>query len=251
MQDLPTLTIAIATIGDRLHGIDLPEPMAGVDYLITCQNGAGIQPLSFDSRMDVQVVHVASTGLSRNRNEGLARAEGELVLFSDDDIRLEPEGLCAVRKAFGNAPELALVLGWRAGRLRCDSRHSRVYPLSRFNSGRACAPEFTVRSAMVRAQAIRFDEEFGVGARYPIGEDYIFVSDILKAGLSGQSLPVVVGRHSGQSSGANWHDPKVMQARRQMISRVFGRWAFPMRLAYAMKHARRFESVAVFRAFVF
>ncbi len=235
--------IAISTLGAGLSRIRLPAPSAGLTYMILLQCPEAADPgirKALEARADTQVLALEGRGLSNSRNAALAQADQPLVLFADDDQTLDPAGIMALAQAFVQDPGLALAAGWRAERL---STRARAQRLTRLNSGRICAPEFMVRLAPIRAAGLRFDPEFGLGARYPVAEDYIFVCDILRAGLAGVSLPVVTGAHPHDSTGDNWSDPDLMRARQAMIRRAFGPWAPLMRLAYALKHRRRMGGV--------
>ncbi|MBE1295628.1 MAG: glycosyltransferase [Rhodobacteraceae bacterium] len=237
------VAVAISTLGAGLARIRLPAPRPGLTYLILLQCPEAADPgirKVLEERVDTRVLALEGRGLSRSRNAALAQADQPLVLFADDDQVLDPVGIMVLAQAFVQDPGLALAAGWRAERL--PSR-ARAHRLTRLNSGRICAPEFMVRLAAIRAADLRFDTEFGLGARYPVAEDYIFVCDILRAGLAGMSLPVVTGSHPHDSTGDNWSDPDLMRARQAMISRVFGPWAPLMRLAYALKHRRRMGGV--------
>jgi hypothetical protein len=231
--------VAISTLGAGLGRIRLPAPVAGLTYLILLQCPEAADPgqrSALEARADTRVLPLEGRGLSNSRNAALAQADQPLLLFADDDQALDPAGIMALARAFVQDPGLALAAGWRAERLPVRARFQR---LTRLNSGRICAPEFMVRLAPIRTAGLQFDPEFGLGARYPVAEDYIFVCDILRAGLAGVSLPVVTGAHPHDSTGDNWSDPDLMRARQAMIRRVFGPWAPLMRLAYAIRHRRR------------
>ncbi len=251
---LPSLTVALATTLPRLSRLGpsaLPEPAPGLDVLVTVQ-GAGDASLPEGparARSDVRLLAVPGSGLSNNRNAGLAAATGDLILFSDDDIRLDDDGLGAMRAAFAADPSLDLALGWREGRRPESGRRKGVHRLTRLGAGHACAPEIVVRTAPLRASGIRFDPRFGIGSETPTGEDYIFVADLLAAGLEGRGLPVVMGRHEGPSTGDSWSDPALLRARRRVLSRAFGRWAGPAALAYALRHRRRIGAAAALLRF--
>ena len=241
-SDLPSLTVAIATTGARLERIALPPAVTGIDYIVTVQDAqAGPLP-DWHTRQDVAVCPETQRGLSANRNSGITQARGALLLFSDDDIRLSPQGLERLRGVFRDEVGLALVLGWRAGQLPTRGRRRGTYRLTRFNSGRAAAPSIMIATEKVRASGIYFDTGFGIGSPCPLGEDYIFVTDVLDAGLRGISVPVIAGAHPGPSSGENWTDPLLIKSRATVLRRVFGHAAFPMRLLYAWRHRARFAS---------
>lgn len=237
-----TLTVAIATTGPRLARIALPPPAPGIDYLITVQNMQDAPPPDWMSREDVTLVAEAHTGLSANRNAGLARATGQLLLFSDDDIQLAPDGLNHLRRAFAEDVTLALALAWRAGHLPARGARRARYKLSRFNSGRAAVPGIMVNAETIRRAGVTFDTRFGIGGPVPLGEDYIFVTDILRRGLRGVSFPVVTGAHPGPSSGDDWTDDLLIKSRAVVLHRVFGPLSGLVRLLYTWRHRRRFVS---------
>ncbi|NIZ15302.1 glycosyltransferase family A protein [Phaeobacter sp. HF9A] len=220
-----TVTVAISTLGVGVKRIRLPEKHADIDYLILLQMPqdapAGLVETLLAGRDDVALLARPDRGLSNSRNAGLEQARGDLVLFSDDDVMLQVEGILALRDQFFLDPDLVLAAGWRAERLPQNASEQR---LTRFNSGRICAPEFMVRKGAVLALGIRFDPAFGLGAQYGIGEDYIFVTDILGAGGKGIAIPVVCGSHPHASTGDLWNDPILMMARKAVILRVFNRF---------------------------
>jgi len=238
-----TVTIAISTLGAGLARIRLPEPHPDIDYLILLQMPqdapTGLADTLTTERRDVVVLARSDRGLSNSRNAGLDKAQGDLVLFSDDDVILRVEGVLALRDQFQRDPDLAVVAGWRAERLPSKASEQR---LTRLNSGRICAPEFMVHKHKTQALGVGFDPEFGLGTCYGIGEDYIFVTDLLRAGGKGCTVPVVPGAHPHASTGDDWSDPVLLAARRTVIGRVFGVWAAPIRFAYGLRHWHRFAN---------
>ncbi len=237
--------MAISTLGAGLERICLPAAQAEIDYLILLQAPEaapiGRAEALLEGRTDVTIVPCSDRGLSNSRNAGLRQAKGDLVLFSDDDVTLEVGGILALRAAFVADPALVLAAGWRAERLPA---HPRRAQLTRFNSGRICAPEFMVRRKDTLSLGVWFDPDFGLGAPHGVGEDYIFITDLLRRGGKGLALPVVTGSHPHASTGEHWGDPVLLAARRAVLARVFGRWAGLVRIAYAFRHRARFATVA-------
>lgn len=232
------MTIAISTLGDGIARIRLPEPRAGVTYLVLHQ-----QPTTADvlenaqvTRTDVRVVPLSSVGLSNSRNAALTEAKDDFVLFSDDDVVLDLEGIWVLAQRLQTDEHLALVVGWRA---ETAMKTTDEIALTRLNTGRVCAPEFMIRRKSILQAGVRFDPEFGLGARYGVGEDYVFVTDILRAGLTGRGLPVVVGEHPHDSTGDKWDSVDLMHARFAVLKRVFGPGARCIWILYLLKHRRR------------
>ncbi|MBU3036041.1 glycosyltransferase family 2 protein [Tritonibacter mobilis] len=237
MPDPLMVTVAVSTLGAGAGRLCLPEPRAGIEYLILVQRPDEAPSGLWSERQDVVRVDLADLGLSNSRNAGLTRATGDLLLFSDEDVTLDPDGILALRECFAQDPDLVLAAGWRAERL--PNPPPLPAPLSRRNSGRICAPEFMVRMTALRSLGVRFDPDFGLGAVHGLGEDYVFVTDVLRAGGKGQMVPVVPGAHPHASTGDTWDDPALLAARRAVIRRVFGGWAPVVRLAYGLRHRHR------------
>ncbi len=245
-----TVTLAVSTMGARAEAVRLPAERAGVDHLILVQ-AAPVADLAkhYATRRDVRVVILDTLGLSKSRNAALAQATGDLIVFCDDDLGLDLDGIMALAKAFEQDGDLALAAGWRSrgSGAQMVGRRGRTERLTLFNSGRICAPELMVRRTAFGPNGVRFDTDFGLGARHGLGEEYVFVTDAFKAGLKGMSLPIITGQHDDISTGSDWDDPALMRGRQQVLSRVFGPWAWMIRPVYAWRHRRRLGSMrAVF-----
>ena len=92
-----------------------------------------------------------------------------------------------------------------------------------------------VRVDAIRDKKIRFDENFGAGATNFLGDEYIFIADALRAGLSGVHLPIALAVHPTESSGSRWGTTEDLQARAKVFTRVFG-WKAPIyRAAFLFK----------------
>ena len=251
---LPSLTVAVSTRGSRALDLDAGAWVAapGLDWLVLAQD-AGADPAigphlaALAARADVTVERLATTGLSRSRNAALDAAQGEVVLIADDDVTHLPGAHSGIRAFFADNPGVSLLAGQSFTPDGRPRKRFAPHPqrLRRWNAGGISSHELAFRRAPVRDAGIRFDESFGAGAGTPafLGEEYIFVADCLGAGLRGAYLPLPVSTHPADSSGFVWDGPAAARARAAVITRVFGPAAAPMRLAFALKNARRFASL--------
>lgn len=237
---LPTLTIAIATAAKRAATIELPAPRNGVRYYIGVQM-LGEVPEKIAARTDVEVEQLCTVGLSRNRNAALGACKTDLLLLADDDLSWRQEGIDALRAALAADPRLDIA----AGRLEdTTGAPLKKYPaavsaLGLLNCGHVGSPEIMLRMAFVRPHELRFDERFGVGSCYPSGEEYIFITDAIKRGARVRYIPHVVAIHPPMSTGDNWSDARLIEARARVLGRVWGHAAPLVRIAYAIKKHRR------------
>ena len=112
---------------------------------------------------------------------------------------------------------------------------SRAHKLKLTNSAKAATYEMMIRVADIKVAGVKFDENFGAGAANYLGDEYIFIADALRSGLTGSFQPIVISMHPSESSGSlrNTADDRV--ARSKIFSRVFGIWAPAMRLLFIAK----------------
>jgi GT2 family glycosyltransferase len=115
------LSIVIATCGNSEHVIScVGAILSAVDgrfEVIVVENrphgstvGAELEK-HFPDETRIRYVEESRRGLSSARNAGLEAARGELVAFTDDDVRLDPGWALVVRAAFAAEPKIDCVTG--------------------------------------------------------------------------------------------------------------------------------------------
>ena len=60
---------------------------------------------AFEDRLPITYVYEPEQGLSRARNAGLEVAQGDLIVFTDDDVKPNPDWLVAYWEAYQDRPE--------------------------------------------------------------------------------------------------------------------------------------------------
>jgi hypothetical protein len=244
----PTLAVCIATIGRRLDDLRLERLRAcpGVSYHVFVQRAEEVSEVArarLAQRPDVSVVPVEGCGVARSRNAALAGVESDILLFADDDVELLCENYARLRAIFAEDPGLSCVCGVtldEAGQPRKRfSRH--MAPLRLWNAAKVGTPEIAVRRAHVARLGLGFDERFGAGTELPIGDEYIFLADLLRHNLTGRHIALPLAVHARASSGMGF-DARSLETRRHVFRRAVGRLWFPYLLAFALKNWARFPS---------
>ncbi len=230
----PTLTVAYSCLADRVGNLRPPASHDDVEYVVCIQGSPAKAPDW------AQLVVVEGLGVARSRNAAIDAATGRFLLFCDDDVAIDLDG---VRVAIGiieqSGAALALGRGLDPNGDPRKSYPSQVTKLTRFNSARAATYEMLIDVDQIRSAAVRFDIRFGAGVPLYLADEYIFVADMLAAGLTAVSVPEVFGTHPAVSSGDQWGSPLDAHVRAVAINRAFGRIAPIARIAFAAKHARR------------
>lgn len=237
----PLLTIAYSTLADRVGNIVLPEQRADREVLIIVQNLGGIALFNVPQREDVRVVELPNRGVAKSRNEALRQASGKYLIFADDDIVFLEDGLATALAHLEANRDVAFVLGQavdESGKLR-KNYATKVERLTRFNSAKAATYEMIVRVEAAFQANVWFDEEFGAGAVNYLGDEYIFIVDLIKAGLRCDFVPATLAVHPEVSSGSVWGTEADLAARAVIFTRVFGAWAPLVRAGFGAKHLGR------------
>lgn len=206
----------------------------GVEYLVSIQEDPNTDeyrvPKELD-REDFRLYVTLTKGLAVNRNVALSKASAPLLLISDDDADYSEEGLRNVIHSFSEHPDADIIA------FRYDSAtHIKCYPTGSFNL--SCPPkgyfvssiEIAFRRKSVQGK-LWFNENFGIGAIFPSGEEDVFLRDCLELGLNGIFIPLTITRHDGTTTSER---NLMLASRPQTKGAVFLRLhprEWPMRMA--------------------
>jgi hypothetical protein len=127
---------------------------------------------------------------------------------------------------------------------------NQVTKLGSLNSARAATYEMIVRVSEIRRLGVRFDENFGAGAKNYLGDEYIFVVDLVKAGGKAIFAPITLAQHPTESSGSRWGSANDRRARAIIFTRVFGALAPFIRLPFGIRRRRELGSIKNLLLFV-
>ena len=227
---MPTLTFGYSTLADRLSNIQLPDLANNPDWdvLITVQSGNADMPTpeqlaKAPTGERVKLLSFSGAGVTKIRNQVLENAQGDYLVFADDDISFDEKGLRQAIQVMEDS-KLTLLLGQavdETGKLR-KSYPAAMQKLTKFNSGKAATYEMLVDVKAVRLSGVRFDENFGAGAEKTyLGDEYIFIADLLTKDQACSFVPVVLATHPTDSSGSGWGTTRDRKARALIFDRVF------------------------------
>jgi glycosyltransferase involved in cell wall biosynthesis len=246
----PALTLGYSALSDRLGGLALPVENPNHEVLVVVQGEPRSVPATLTKR--ARVVTLTSRGVAKSRNEVIRESGGRYVVFSDDDIVFNESGLGEVVDYLDSHPDVSLVLAQAVddkGRLR-KKYPTRPTRLGLFNSAKAATYEMVLRLDDSRSSDVWFDEDFGAGAVNYLGDEYIFIVDLVRAGRRCMFLPITIAMHPEESSGSRWGTEADLRARATIFTRVFGALAPFVRIAFGAKHLGRRMSFGQYLRFI-
>ena len=245
---MPQLTIGYSTLAERAANIRFPS--GDFAFSLFVQNP---QQQTFVAPAGVEVVMVEGVGVARSRNQALRSCQSELLIFGDDDVVFHSGELRRAIAEFEKDPKLVLLLlaaTDEQGKLRKRYPRERE-KLNLFNCARAATYEIMLRPEAVRKLGVSFDESFGAGAKHYLGDEYIFISDLIKKGARCEFAPIYVASHSADSSGERWGSREDRMARAAVFDRVFGPVSWLVRIGFALRRYRQLGGLGKALAFVF
>ena len=135
---------------------------------------------------EVKLVSSNTRGVGKNRNIAFLHATGDILLLSDDDMRYSDSYVEDVLSEFDNHPDADVVifniLSSHSERKQVmNSTTKRINKHSKLPYG---APRIAIRRDAWEKSNVWFTVLFGGGAMYSNGEDSIFLTDLLKKGLT-------------------------------------------------------------------
>lgn len=252
---LANVTVGYSSLLDRTTAIPAASDLAGAELVVIAQTGrvVGDNSNSADALLagaantlaplesrGARVVVLDSRGVAKSRNEALRQATRKYLLFCDDDVTVDVDGVAAA-VAHLERTGAALALGRAVDETGAFRKNypSEVAPLTVLNSAKAATYEMIVDVEQARAANVWFDERFGAGVDgMYLGDEYIFIADLLRAGLTADAVPITVAMHPADSSGARWGTDADVDARSAALTRALGSKAWWIKPAFAARHFR-------------
>jgi hypothetical protein len=239
------LNLLISTINDRVLGlkniiVNHPNIVFTVSHQVTEKLGkessAYIQEL--ENKDNIIYSQITSVGVAKNRNNALKhRVRGSICLLCDDDVVYFEDAFDKVLNAFEGDRTLEFLtfkIKTFSGR---DYKNYKDHPFKQniktlTNIG---IIDVAFREEVLDQYNLLFDERFGPGGEYPIGEDFIFMTDAYKKGAKIYYQPIDIVQHGDVGTGWVLED-KIIFGRGAVFARVFGSFSFFINVYFSLKN---------------
>lgn len=140
-------------------------------------------------------------GLSRSRNMGLSLSQGDICLLADDDLVYVENYKDIIQSAFHKSDSDIICFQVHGIEKEFKKYSSQKYKVNFLNSMKISSVEIAVRKEALIRNKIAFDELFGSGSIFKMGEENIFLYDCLKKGMKIEYTPQkIADLHIGNSS---------------------------------------------------
>jgi glycosyltransferase involved in cell wall biosynthesis len=199
------ISIILPTLGSRPNELKrLFESLENQDYknfevvIISQDNHDAIKELLTEYNFRSNHIPITKKGLSLARNEGMKFAKGNMITFSDDDCWYPEDTLGYISNYFNNNESDIVCFqiydpnSKQYYKNYSSSHQEEVKGRSLFQKS---SIEIFISTKNIAVTDIKFDENFGLGAKYQSGEENIFLSDMKKKKLKIEYVPKIVVYH--------------------------------------------------------
>ena len=164
--------------------------MSAADQGSLTADGTGGGTSGHGTEINVRIIGSAERGLSKSRNRAMAAASDDICILCDNDVRYEDSAPEQILAAFERYPDAGIICFF----IERPERHEPVRRsegvMSKKDMMRIFSPEMAVRRSKLKG--LRFDEDFGAGARYSMGEENIFLFEAKRRGIKCIYVPVKI-----------------------------------------------------------
>lgn len=167
------------------------------DYSILIINQTTQDNLLQSDYPNVRVINSFEKGLSKSRNLALQNAKGKLCVIADDDIEYKNDFQVKILKVFNENPDAAIA-SFRVE--KPDGTLFKKYSVTGLINPyilqllNIMSVEMVLNKTVLQDK-VKFDERFGLGAQFTMGEEGVFINSLLKQGFKIIIEPEVLLQH--------------------------------------------------------
>ena len=162
-------------------------------------------------------------GLSKNRNNALNNLDSDIILICDDDVTFCKNFKDTILSAYKKYPKSDIItfqIQKPSGELMRNYKPN-TFKHNKFSILMVSSICITFRKKSFIENKLKFDKNFGLGAKYCVGEENIFLKDAIDKKLNLRYIPKPIVIHKAESSGSNWRDELII-SRVVVFKRMYG-----------------------------
>jgi len=173
-----------------------------LNYSILIINQTTENKLLTSDYPNIRVINSFEKGLSKSRNLAIQNAQKEVCLLVDDDVKYKKYFKTIIFEAFfenEKADIITFQIEDEKGRLFKNYPDINIHDKHTLNTVNSVGIAFRLKK--IKENDIKFNDHFGLGAKFPTADEYIFLRNALNKKLSIYFEPKIILQHDYFSSG--------------------------------------------------
>lgn len=200
--------------------------------LINQSNFEGVE-----QQANIQMISTTERGSSKSRNKAIKNASGEICLLADDDVIYKSNYEDIILKAFKKYPDADIItfqIETPEGHLFNPSYPNSPQPHNWRSILRCASIEIAFKLESIKKANLALNENFGLGSKYKVHDEPVFLNDALKKGLKIYYEPIPIVIHPAESSGTTFNNDLVF-SKGAAFGHLFGSKAYAFNLWFTLK----------------
>lgn len=192
----------------------------------------------------IRWINNEARGLSRSRNDAIAKAKADICILADDDLEYVDQYKELILEQFRKHPEadiIAFQVEGIEGKFKEYKNYS--YTVNYLTSMKLASVEIAFRLDRIRKIGVSFNELFGAGSKYFMGEESIFLFNCLYHGFNIVYVPIKIANlHLGNSTWFNGYNKEYFMSKGAAFTAMSKRYTNLLIIQFAIRRYKLFKN---------
>ncbi|MDD2391378.1 MAG: glycosyltransferase family 2 protein [Bacilli bacterium] len=197
----------------------------------------------FDDLGKNSVFSFYDKGLSKSRNIAIEKSKSDICIIADDDV-VYVDDYEKIVKNFFNLYSDADIITFQVEGIgkKFKSYYNKIRKHNYITTMKVASVEIAIKRNSVIKNDIKFNENFGSGAKYKMGEENIFLTQCLKKGLKIIYVPVKIANlYMGDSTWFNGYDKDFFISKGAAFTEISKKYSTLLIIQFAIRKYKLFK----------
>ena len=189
------------------------------------------------SHLNVRMLSCTERGTSNSRNMAINNASGDICLIADDDVGYVDGMENIVLSAFKQNPDADIItfqIVTPEGNPFNAGYPSQLQWHTQRSILRCASIEIAFKRESIIRAGLSLDTNFGLGSKYRVHDEIIFLKDAMDKGLKLLYVPIPIVIHPAESSGTDFNE-HLISSKGAAFVRLFGLKGIMLNFAFSLK----------------
>lgn len=145
-----------------------------------------------DGERQIRFISTRQRGLSKSRNMAIESSDADICILCDNDVKYHKDYEKTIISAFERNKDADICVFFIKRPERTEPVKEQEGNLGYLMAMKIFSPEIAFKKSSIKG--LRFNEKFGAGAEYGMGEENIFLWQAKRAGLRVKYIPVEIAK---------------------------------------------------------
>lgn len=195
----------------------------------------------------IKFICTRERGLSRSRNMAIKNSDSDICILCDNDIEYRKGYEKLIEEAFLKYEDYDIILFFVQSSPDKILYYDKPKKMNWVSVNKFYSPEIAFRRKKVLDNQIFFDEEFGAGSRFRMGEENIFLYDCLRKKLKILYLPIkIADERIEESTWFKGYTNSYFYDRGAVFERMNGKYSLFLILQFLLRKYRIYKKDSSF-----